>query len=95
MDTCNIHGHGSDYLHVVFSDSDFCTTPVDVPRCYACISTVDRLQLPTRSEGIANNLRVEDSFTNGDFYVEILLPLKKDHTQNRTSKFTSIVTTRT
>ena len=66
-----IQGHGSDYLHVVFSDSDFDKTPVDAPVRYACVSTIERLRLETRMENTAPNLEVPDSFSNGDFEVEI------------------------
>jgi hypothetical protein len=71
-DTVNIRGHSHDYLHVVFSDSDFGTTPVeDAPVRYTCVSTIERLQLPLRPVGVAYNLTVQDSFTNGEFQVEI------------------------
>jgi hypothetical protein len=77
--TRNIQSRGYQLLHVVFSDSDFVTTPVAAPTRYACISKVETLQpldvatgLPiTRPEGVANELRVEDSFTNGIFHIEI------------------------
>jgi hypothetical protein len=73
----NIQGHGSQLLHVVFSDSHFATTNVDAPRRYACISTIERLEYEKkelRSRGdTANNLTVEDSFTNGEFDIEIMI----------------------
>lgn len=74
-ETRTIQAQSSELLHVVFSDSDFVTTPINLPVTrYACISTIERLN-PTgyRSEGSSNCLRVEDSFSDGVFDIEIMI----------------------
>lgn len=62
----DIHAHGTKLLHIVFSDSDFGTTPVEAPRRFACVSTRERLAMEvTREEDRAPNLTVQDSFSDG------------------------------
>jgi hypothetical protein len=79
-ESMNIQANSSRLLHVVFSDSDFANTDVNAPRRYACISTFDRLETPLRGPaGQTNNLRVEDSFTNGEFVVEITITSDEGH----------------
>lgn len=89
--TRDIQSRGSQLLHIVFSDSDFATTPVppDTPIRYACVSTIDRLRLDIRPERIANNLRVEDSFTNGNFDIEVIIT--SDEGAYKKTKFRIIV----
>jgi hypothetical protein len=87
----NIQANSCRLLHVVFSDSDFANMNVDAPRRYACISTVDRLDTPLRPTGQSNNLTVEDSFTNGDFLVEI--SVSSDEGPYKISKFLVTVDT--
>lgn len=68
----DIYARGWRLLHVAFSDSDFGTTPVkDAPLCHACISTMERLPLDLRAEGRANNLTIEDSFSEGQYEVQV------------------------
>jgi hypothetical protein len=71
----NIQGHSSQLVHVVFSDSEFANTPVanGTPTRYACVSTVERLSPRLRPAHLAINLRVEDSFTNGEFLVDLII----------------------
>jgi hypothetical protein len=62
----NIQAHSNELLFVVFSDSDFPNQRIeDAPTRYASIGILERLK--------SNELRVEDSFTNGEFIVEIII----------------------
>lgn len=92
--TRTIQAQSSELLHVVFSDSDFVTTPVSSPATrYACISTIERLNPPGyRSEGSANGLRVEDSFSDGVFDIEIMIT--SDEGPYKRARFKVIVETR-
>jgi hypothetical protein len=81
----NIQANSGRLLHVVFSDSDFANMNIIGPRRYACISTIDRLQVEPRPAGQANNLRVEDSFTDGEFIIEI--SVTSDEGPYKISKF--------
>ncbi|MGB7955121.1 MAG: hypothetical protein WCF23_14175 [Candidatus Nitrosopolaris sp.] len=71
-----IQAQSSEMVHVVFSDSDFDTTPVSTRATrYACISTIEILtpDIKGRNERRANKLRVEDSFSDGTFDIEIMI----------------------
>jgi hypothetical protein len=93
--TRHIQGHGSQLLHVIFSDSHFATTHVNAPKRYACISTIERLAYeqnePRTYGGRSQNLTVEDSFTNGDFEIEITIT--SDEGPYKRAKFNVIIDT--
>lgn len=76
----NIQGHSSQMLHIVFSDSEFAGVLIggDAQTRYACISTLARLSIdstrwsqPSPIPRSGRNLTVPDSFTNGEFEVEV------------------------
>lgn len=82
-------------MHVIFSDSHFATTHVNASKRYACISTIERLayeqNAPRTYGGRSQNLTVEDSFTNGDFEIEITIT--SDEGPYKRAKFNVIVDT--
>ena len=62
----NIHPKLGELLHVVFSDSWFRNVLITKgPTRYASVSTMDALQY--------DNIRVENSFTNGEFEIELIV----------------------
>jgi hypothetical protein len=67
---------GHAILHVIFSDSSFANIPIrNAPRRYASISILERLQ--------NNDLRVEDSFTLGDFDINLLVTSDRGHCKGK------------
>jgi hypothetical protein len=63
----NIHPKlGEELLHVMFSDSRFGNVLITkAPTRYASVSAMDALQY--------DNIRVENSFTNGEFEIELVV----------------------
>ena len=72
-DTVNIQKDNWDILHVVFANSSFPSTQVAAPTRYASFSKKERLK--------TNEVVIQDSFTVGDFLIEIIV--NSDETNTR------------
>jgi hypothetical protein len=66
-----------DILHVVFANRSFAQNPTEVntPRRYASLSKKERLK--------KNELTVEDSFTEGNFQIEVIVNSEETNTKAR------------
>jgi len=73
----NIHPIiGEGLLHIAFSDSRFKDIPIkDAPTKYASVSIFERLRI--------NELRVIDSFSIGDFIVEVVVSSNEAHCKTK------------
>ena len=75
-----------DILHIVFANSNFFhSKQVDAPTRYASFSQKGRLK--------KNELRIEDSFTNGDFDIEISIFSDETKTQRDVLNYILILIT--
>ena len=74
-DFVDIQKDSWDIQHIVFANSSFYSKQVDAPTRYASFSQKGRLK--------KNELRIEDSFTNGDFDIEISIFSDETNTKRR------------
>jgi len=72
-DTVDIQKDNWDILHVVFANSSFPSKQVSAPTRYASFSKKERLK--------TNRLVIEDSFTVGDFLIEIMVNSEETNTK--------------